>query len=133
MPKQKGTQVKVKYNTNDPSDAIWANDSTNIVLPIAGGVFTLIGIIIVATSLKKMKSIKATPTIKQSKGLYNSADVVISLQNDQNLEQFSQNQQPVSQSQSSIANQVQDTFNQNSNFIKEQDQTNNQNNTNSNL
>ena len=28
MPKSKGTQVKVKYNPNNPSDAIWVNDYT---------------------------------------------------------------------------------------------------------
>lgn len=151
MPKLKGTQVKVKYNPNDPSDAIWVNDSTNIVLPLVGGLFALVGIIIVVSSFKKMKSIKDTPAVEQSNGLYNSADVVNTLQNNQNLgqqtsqfqqtvqpqvnqnEQFFQNQQQVSQSQQHIDNQVQGTFTQNTNFVNEQNQTNNQNNTNSNL
>ncbi len=151
MPKSKGTKVKVKYNPNNPSDAIWVNDSTNIVFPLVGGLFALVGIIIVASSFKKMKSIKDTPAVEQSNGLYNSADVVNTFQNNKNLvqqtsqfqqtvqpqynqnEHFFQNQQQVIQSQQPIGNQVQDTFTQNTNFANRQDQTNNQNNTNSNL
>lgn len=146
MPKSKGTQVKVKYNPNDPSDAIWVNDSTNIVLPLVGGLFALVGIIIVVSSAKKMKSEKDAPTIQQSNGLYNSADVVNTLQNNQNMgqqtsqfqqtaqsQQVSQYQQPVSQPQQPIANQMQGTFTQNTNYPNGQDQMNNQNNMNSNL
>ncbi|MCI9280107.1 MAG: DUF3592 domain-containing protein [Bacilli bacterium] len=144
MPKSKGTQVKVKYNPDDPSDAIWVNDSTNIVLPLVGGLFTLVGIIIVISSVKKMKNEKDAPTIQQSNGLYNSVDVVNTLQNNQNLgQQTSQFQQTVqlqvnqngqvSQYQQPVANQNQDAFRQNSNYPNGQDQTNNQNNTNSNL
>lgn len=146
MPKSKGTQVKVKYNPNDPSDAIWVNDSTNIVLPLVGGLFALVGIIIVVSSVKKMKSEKDAPTIQQSNGLYNSADVINTLQNNQNMgqqtsqfqqtaqsQQVSQYQQSVSQPQQPIANQMQGTFTQNTNYPNGQDQMNNQNNMNSNL
>lgn len=150
MPKSKGTQVKVKYNPDDPSDAIWVNDSTNIVLPLVGGLFALVGIIIAVSSAKKMKNEKDAPTIQQSNGLYNSVDVVNTLQNNQNLGQtsqfqqtvqpqinqngqVSQYQQPVSQPQQPVANQIQDDFPPNSNYPNGQDQTHNQNNTNSNL
>lgn len=133
MPKSKGTQVKVKYNPNDPSDAIWVNDSTNIVLPLVGGLFALVGIIIVVSSAKKMKSEKDAPTIQQSNGLYNSADVVNTLQNNQNIGQQTSQFQQTAQPQQPIANQMQGTFTQNTNYPNEQDQMNNQNNMNSNL
>lgn len=64
MPKSKGTQVKVKYDPNNPRDAIWVNDSTNVVLPLAGGIFLLVGIIIAVSSSKKMKMIKGTPNVQ---------------------------------------------------------------------
>ncbi len=151
MPKSIGTQVKVKYNPNNPSEAIWVNDSTNIVLPLVGGLFALIGIIFVVNSLKQVKGGKDVPIIQQSNGLYNSADVVNTLQNNQNIgqqtsqfqqtiqqqinqtDQVSQYQQPVSQSQQPIANQMQGTFTQNINYPNGQGQMNNQNNMNSNL
>lgn len=134
MPKSKGTQVKIKYNPDDPSDAIWVNDSTNIVLPLVGGVFALVGIIIVVSSAKKMKNQKETPVIQQDNGLYNSAAVVNTLQNNQNLgQQTSQYQQSASQPQQPVANQIQDTLTQNTNYPNGQEQMNNQNNTNSNL
>jgi len=145
MPKSKGTQVKVKYNPSDPSDAIWVNDSTNIVLPLAGGLFALVGIIIVVSSAKKMKSEKDAPMVQQTNGLYNSADVVNSMQNNQTIgqpmpqpqvtqnQQVSQYQQPVAQPQQPVVNQSQGTITQNTNYPNQQDQINNQNNMNSNL
>ena len=87
-----------------------------------------------------MKNEKDAPTIQQSNGLYNSVDVVNTLQNNQNLGQTSQFQQTVqpqinqngqvSQYQQPVANQIQDDFPQNSNYPNGQDQTHNQNNTN---
>ena len=56
MPKSIGSTVDVKYNPLNPKDAIWVNDSTNIVMPLFGGVFTLIGIIIMISSAIKMKN-----------------------------------------------------------------------------
>lgn len=55
-PKSIGTKVDIKYNPSSPSDAIWVSDSTNIVMPLFGGVFTLVGIIVVVMSAKKMKN-----------------------------------------------------------------------------
>ena len=145
MPKSKGTQVKIKYNPSDPSDAIWVNDSTNIVLPLAGGLFALVGIIIVVSSAKKMKNEKDAPTVQQANGLYNSADVVNTIQTNQTMgqpmaqpqvtqsQQVSQYQQPVAQPQQPVVNQSQGTITQNTNYPNQQDQINNQNNMNSNL
>lgn len=52
-PKTIGTEVLVKYNPTNPQDAIWASDSTNIVLPIFGVIFTLAGVIIIISSIKR--------------------------------------------------------------------------------
>lgn len=51
-----GTQVRLKYNPNDPTDAIWVNDASNIFLPIAGSVFTLIGLVVTIGSIKEQFS-----------------------------------------------------------------------------
>lgn len=56
-PKSIGTKVKIKYNPNNPSEAIWVNDSTNIILPLMGGIFTLVGIIVAVSGAKKMRSV----------------------------------------------------------------------------
>lgn len=129
MPKSKGAQVQLKYNPTDPNDVIWVNDSANIVLPLVGGLFTLVGFIVIVSSAKKMKDEKDTSVIQQSNGLYNNADVVNTLQNNQNMgQQISQFQQPVSQPQQPAMNQVQDTFVQNTNYPNGQNQINNQNN-----
>ena len=46
MPKSIGAEVSIKYNPNDPQDIIWTSESANIILPIVGIAFTLIGIAI---------------------------------------------------------------------------------------
>ena len=51
-----GTRVRLKYNPNDPTDVIWVNDASNIFLPIAGGVFTLIGLVVTIGSIKEQFS-----------------------------------------------------------------------------
>lgn len=56
MPKSIGSTVEVKYNPLNPKDAIWVNDSTNIIMPLIGGVFALIGVIIIISSAIKMKN-----------------------------------------------------------------------------
>ena len=58
MPKSIGTEVSVKYNPNNPKDAIWTSDSNNIVLPIFGAVFTLVGVLVVISSIKNGKKQK---------------------------------------------------------------------------
>ena len=61
MPKSIGTEVSIKYNPNDPQDIIWTSDSTNIILPIVGITFTLIGIAILIYGIisgKKKKILK---------------------------------------------------------------------------
>ena len=128
MPKSTGTKVQIKYNPNNPNDVIWLNSSTNIVLPLVGGLFALVGIIVVISNAKKMKSKKEVPTVQQANGLYNSADVIDLLPNNQTLwQQIVQQQQPAE-------NQTQDTMTQNNNYHHQQNQMgNNQNNINSNL
>jgi hypothetical protein len=85
-----------------------------------------------------MKSEKDAPMVQQANGLYNSADVVNSMQNNQTIgqpmpqPQVTQNQQ-VSQYQPPVVNQSQGTITQNANYPNQQAQINNQNNTNSNL
>ena len=49
-----GKEVKIKYNPKNPNDIIWKNDSTNIVLPIAAGIFVLIGVVGISVSIKEM-------------------------------------------------------------------------------
>lgn len=50
-----GTTVRIKYNKDDPSDMIFVNDSSTIVFPIVGGIFTVIGLIFFISSAKKRK------------------------------------------------------------------------------
>lgn len=96
--------------------------------------FALGGIILIINDFKKMKSRKNLHFIEQSNGLYSSANIVNTLQNNQNLEQQNfQNQQQKIQSQEDINNPAQGTCTQNTNFANGPDETNNQNNTNSNL
>ena len=77
MPKSIGTEVSVKYNPNNPQDAIWTSDSTNIILPIFGAVFTLAGVIVVISSIKKGKTQKMIEdqAVEQTNGLYSNIDV----------------------------------------------------------
>lgn len=121
------------------------NDSTNIALPLFGGIFTLAGIIIVISSAKKLEYEKDKPAIQQANGLYNNADVVNTLKNNQTInqpmaqtqvtqsQQVSQYQQPIAQLQQPVVNQPQKTTPQTTNYPKQQTQINNQNNMNSNL
>ena len=47
MPKAIGKKVNVKYNPQDPSEAIFANDISRYILPIVGIIFMISGIIII--------------------------------------------------------------------------------------
>lgn len=55
MPKSIGTEVSIKYNPNNPKDAIWVSDSNNIILPAVGVGFTLIGIIMIIFNIRNSK------------------------------------------------------------------------------
>ena len=55
MAKTLGTAVQIKYNPDLPKDAIWVNDSNNIVMPIFGGVFSLSGLFIMVQGFKRKK------------------------------------------------------------------------------
>lgn len=74
MPSSIGTTVSIKYNPNNPQDAIWTTDSTNIVLPIVAVVITLVGILAVIFSLKskKKEDVITTNATEQSNGLYSN-------------------------------------------------------------
>ena len=77
MPKSIGTEVSIRYNPNNPQEAIWTSDSTNIVLHIIGVVFILAGVIVVISSIKNGKKQKMLEeqAIEQTNGLYSNIDV----------------------------------------------------------
>lgn len=56
-----GDKVMIKYDPRNPSDAIWKNDSSNIFIPILGGVFVIAGILIFANYIKQNKNRKRIP------------------------------------------------------------------------
>ena len=95
MPKSIGTEVSIKYNPNNPQDAIWTNDSTNIILPILASIFTIVGIIIVIKALKDLQNNKIVESnvTQQSNGLYSNPilDNSNSSPADVNQQTFNQN------------------------------------------
>ena len=79
MPKDIGTEVAVKYNPNNPGDAIWVHDSTNIILPVIGGLFSVFGLIfVVSMSVSLVKGNKSVQNeeqlVMQPNGLYSVVD-----------------------------------------------------------
>lgn len=56
VPKSIGEQVSIKYNPKNPKDAIWTNDSSNIILPIIGALFTIAGVFVIIISIRKGKT-----------------------------------------------------------------------------
>ncbi|MBQ9833591.1 MAG: DUF3592 domain-containing protein [Bacilli bacterium] len=105
MPKSIGTEVSVKYNPNNPQDAIWTSDSTNIILPIFGALFTLVGVIAVISSIKKGKTQKMIEdqTVEQTNGLYSNIDVQPQMNNIN--PQVAQQMNNINQPQSNTYNQ----------------------------
>ena len=73
MPKSIGTEVPIKYNPNNPKDAIWVSDSNNIVLPIAGVAFTLVGIFFIVLTVKNEKKKKIIE--EQTNELYTNTNI----------------------------------------------------------
>lgn len=73
MPKSIGTEVPIKYNPNNPKDAIWVSDSNNIVLPIAGVAFTLVGIFFIVLTVKNEKKQKIIE--EQTNELYTNTNI----------------------------------------------------------
>lgn len=73
MPKSIGTEVPIKYNPNNPKDAIWVSDSNNIVLPIAGVAFTLVGIFFIVLTVKNEKKQKTIE--EQTNELYTNTNI----------------------------------------------------------
>lgn len=131
--KMKGTEVKLKYDPNNPSEAIWVNDSTNIVMPLFGGAFSLAGVFIIINSFKMMKKEKNSTVVQPG--------TVENWQNNQSLEQQMggsqinpngnfQTQQNVDQPQQTVNNQVQNPYIENTGVMNGQDKNNNQNNMN---
>lgn len=91
MPKNIGTEVLIKYNPANPQDIIWTSDNTNIILLIAGGIFFLMGLIIVIFCIKSVNNQKMMEeqVVKQANGLYSYIDESqidnASLQNKQSI------------------------------------------------
>lgn len=52
-----GSKVQIKYNPKDPRDAIFKHDSTNVIVPIMGGLFTLFGCFDIMISIKHRKKL----------------------------------------------------------------------------
>lgn len=73
MPKSIGTEVPIKYNPNNPKDATWVSDSNNIVLPIAGVAFTLVGIFFIVLTVKNEKKKKTIE--EQTNELYTNTNI----------------------------------------------------------
>lgn len=48
-----GDKVMVKYNPNNPSEAIWKSDSSNIIVPIVSGLFVIVGIFVIVKYFKQ--------------------------------------------------------------------------------
>lgn len=55
-PRTIGSEITLKYNPNNPVDAIWINDSTNVILPVFGGIFSLAGALITIKAIIKVKN-----------------------------------------------------------------------------
>lgn len=77
MPKNIGTEVSIKYNPNNPKDAIWSSDSTNIVLPLFGSVLIIVGIIVIIISIKNVKkqNLVEEQIVQQPNGLYSNIEM----------------------------------------------------------
>lgn len=73
MPKSIGTELPIKYNPNNPKDAIWVSDSNNIVLPIVGVAFTLVGIFFIVLTVKNEKKKKTIE--EQTNELYTNTNI----------------------------------------------------------
>lgn len=59
MPKSIGTEIELKYNPDNPKEAIWVNDSANIIMPLVGVIFTIVGIIVIVIAKKNSKIAKS--------------------------------------------------------------------------
>ncbi|MCM1371075.1 MAG: DUF3592 domain-containing protein [Clostridium sp.] len=72
IPKPKGTQLKIKYNPNDPSDAVLPSESIIIIIIpiIIGSIFVLVGTVVIISSIKKKK--RNYSTINQSDEFYDN-------------------------------------------------------------
>ncbi len=113
MPKSIGTEVLVKYNPDDPQDAIWSSDSSNILFPLIGVVFILSGITILIFSIiksRKQKMIESEP-IMQSNGLYSNVEVQPQV-NNVNSNLNTQNMQSINNADLTQANSLNQTFTQ---------------------
>lgn len=125
MPKSIGTKVSIRYNPNNPQDAIWTSDSTNIVLPIIGVVFILAGVIVVIYSIKNGKKQKMLEeqAIEQTNGLYSNIDVQSQINNVNS--QVAQPMNNVSQPVNNVGQPQMNNLNQPSSNIDLNNQNNN--------
>lgn len=73
--KKIGDIVKIRYNPNLPSEAIWENDKTSFVLLIFGMIFIIVGVFLITLSLLQKKD-KQHMLNKEIKGKLAGAIVV---------------------------------------------------------
>ena len=137
MPKSIGTEVSVKYNLSNPQDVIWISDSTNIILPIFGAVFTLVGAIVVISSIKKGKTQKMIEdqAFEQTNGLYSNIDVqpqmnnvnpqVAQPMNNVNQPTMNNYNQTVNQPMNNVGQSQMNNFNQPNSSVDINNQNNN--------
>lgn len=125
MPKSIGTEVSIRYNPNNPQEAIWTSDSTNIVLPIVGVVFILAGVIVVISSIKNGKKQKMLEeqAIEQTNGLYSNIDVQPQINNVNS--QVAQPMNNVSQPVNNVGQPQMNNLNQPSSNLDLNNQNNN--------
>lgn len=108
-----GTEVSIKYNPNNPKDAIWTIDSTNIIMPIFSIAFIFFGSIILFINFKTIKKNKEIENniIQQANGLYSVVDnqyqnnVTNNQQPQSNINIVKSNQQVLNSMQSENTNQ----------------------------
>jgi hypothetical protein len=128
-PKSIGTEVAIKYNPNNPSDAIWVKDSTNIIFPLFSILFIFAGIFITISNLKKIRDNKNNPVLEQ-----NNQVIDQQIMQQKFIEEQQVNQTHIDKSFSGLIAQEDNFQSQQQDINKmQQDQIDNQNNTPSNL
>lgn len=95
MPQSIGSEISIKYNPDNPKDAIWKNDSTNIILPIFAVVFTGAGVFMLIYGIKMPKNGSTAPPI----GVNENPSIANNLMNGVNQmnEENQMNQNPMMQ------------------------------------
>lgn len=85
-PKAIGTEVKIKYSIDDPSEMIWKNDSRFLFMLLLGFAFTIVGVWIIVSVIKnkgKVTTYRTEEEIPMEKGnmIYGSMDKLMKFKN----------------------------------------------------